>query len=336
MAKGTKIEWADCTFNPWWGCERVSPACDFCYAEAFSKRVGLSLWGPRAPRRIASEKTWREPLSWAWEEREHKSRARVFCASMADVFEDRDDLKAPRRRLVELIRETAVSPESQDASGLVWMLLTKRPENAQRLLAEAGWKEEDFARAVWFGATVEGPDQLWRTKHLLEIPCAVRFVSCEPLLGPVSIPRGIQWVIAGGESGPHARPSDPAWFRALRDECATFGRAFFMKQWGEWVHELDAPTLETLDRASEKKLVGGKTLYRVGTKWSGALLEGIEHRSYPDEQPYLVPGICGRGTPLDKATRDADVPFCRACQDGVDPGDCEPVEHGQELGEAGA
>src|SRR4051794_39657198 len=124
MAKNSKIEWTDHTFNPWWGCTKVSPGCKYCYAETWSRRVGHDLWGPRGDRRELSDSYWRQPIAWNAEAKRIRERKRVFCASMADVFEDRRDLDDHRVRLWRLIAETP---------HLDWLLLTKRPENAQRL-----------------------------------------------------------------------------------------------------------------------------------------------------------------------------------------------------------
>ena len=129
MGAESKIEWTDHTFNPWWGCEKVSPGCAHCYADAFAKRLGHGttrpkLWGPGSERKVASEAMWREPIKWNRSAEKAGKRARVFCASMADVFEDRPDLLVPRARLFRLV---AATPH------LDWLLLTKRPENAARL-----------------------------------------------------------------------------------------------------------------------------------------------------------------------------------------------------------
>src|SRR5258708_7584279 len=117
MGKNSHIEWTHHTFNPWWGCTKVSPACDNCYAEAWAKRVGNDVWGSKAPRRFFSDSHWKEPLKWQAQAAEEEERARVFCASMADVFEARPELDAPRARLWKLIESTP---------NLDWLLLTKR------------------------------------------------------------------------------------------------------------------------------------------------------------------------------------------------------------------
>jgi protein gp37 len=218
MGEVTKIEWTDHTFNPWIGCQKVSPGCDHCYAEAMmDHRYGRVRWGPRGARSRTSEGNWRQPLKWARQACGH--RPRVFCASLADVFDNKVP-KEWRGDLWELIRKT---PE------LDWMLLTKRPENIRRMLPN-GWPWDH----VWLGTTTEDQrhyDQRWRI--LSDIPAAIRFISYEPALGSLrlhghSLP---DWVICGGESGAQqARMMEPAWARAMRDQCRELGVAFFMKQ----------------------------------------------------------------------------------------------------------
>lgn len=282
LRDGSRISWTDYTFNPWIGCERVSPACDHCYAEARDVRFeGGSHWGKDALRRRTSDSNWRKPLSWNRKAERDGVRRRVFCASLADVFEGRDDLDGHRADLWDLI---AATPH------LDWLLLTKRPQN---ILAMTPWAwrvgphsspphREDPANwptNVWVGTTVEDqPRANVRVPHLLRVPARVRFLSCEPLLGPVdlhapkvlgyrsargvlhpewesrirheNLAEAIQWVLIGGESGAHARRMDPAWAASLIDQCTTAGVAVHMKQAGavlgaEWGmtdagHDLDA------------------------------------------------------------------------------------------------
>ena len=231
MGKDSRIEWTHHTFNPWWGCVRVSDACDHCYAETWAKRLGEDVWGPHSDRRFFTDAHWKEPLKWNKEAAETKTRRRVFCASMADVFENRKDLIPHRLRLLELIAQTP---------NLDWLLLTKRIHLVRRQLP----KGYDFPRNVWLGATVENQDAVKRIKYLLEFDSpSVRFLSCEPLLGPIDIrkylARGengthVDWVIAGGESGAHSRPMDPAWPMSLKEQCIDAKVPFHFKQWGHW------------------------------------------------------------------------------------------------------
>lgn len=153
-------------------------------------------------------------------------RHRVFCASMSDVFENRPELRSHRERLFDLIEETPY---------LDWLLLTKRPENAPKI---ARWTT-DWPDNVWLGATVESQDRAEElVPELAKSAAVIRFLSCEPLLGPIDLSRWlgsvVTWVIAGGESGGKARPTNPAWFRALRDQCIAAGVPFHFKQWGNW------------------------------------------------------------------------------------------------------
>ena len=244
MGSSTAIKWTDSTFNPWWGCTNVSPGCDHCYAETFAKRTGHEVWGKGGARRFFGDKHWAEPLKWNRQAEAEGVRRRVFCASMADVFEVHPELPPWRTRLFELIEATPY---------LDWQLLTKRPENVPTMAAV--WMD-DWPAHVWIGTTVEDQQRAnLRVPRLLRVPAAVRFLSCEPLLGPVSfrwaswVPlvgrtwhldglKGISWVIVGGESGPKYRPLDLDNARTIRDQCADAGVAFFFKQvGGRWPHE---------------------------------------------------------------------------------------------------
>lgn len=295
MGANTKIEWCDHTFNPWVGCQNVSPGCDHCYAEALAKRTGMVEWGPHAERRRTSAAYWRQPFRWARKAAEAGVRHRVFCASMADVF----DNKVPRAWQLQLFVLIRGTPE------LDWLLLTKRPENMAAMLP-CDWRD-DYPN-VWLGVTAEDQDRAdHRVPILLDTAAAKRFVSYEPALGPVRMPGmyavgedgvvdtpALDWVIAGGESGPKARPAHPDWFRAVRDQCAAAGVPYFHKQNGEWV----AGELVKDDRRYSTKqwdgdkwsdcsddwideADGGTIMYRVGKKAAGAELDGREHRETP-------------------------------------------------------
>lgn len=240
MGADTKIEWADHTFNPWMGCTKVSPACDHCYAEVSTPARALGVaWGANEERRRTSEATWRQPLAWNRKAAREGRRFRVFCASLADVFEN----QVPASWRVDLW--TLI----HDTPHLDWLLLTKRPQNIQRMLPPFGKPAWPWPN-VWLGMTVENQAEAdRRIPHLLAVPAVRRFLSCEPLLGPVDLRQwwrndvpggsymhgnGLHWIIAGGESGPKARASHPDWFRSLRDQCEAAGVPFFFKQWGEW------------------------------------------------------------------------------------------------------
>lgn len=261
MAKNSRIEWTTHTFNPWWGCVKVSPACKHCYAESWSKRVGANVWGINVDRRFFGDKHWSEPLRWN-AQASGPERTRVFCASMADVFEDRRDLDIHRERLWELIEATP---------NLDWLLLTKRIEVVSDL---APWKSH-WPKNVWLGTTVEDQERAEERLPILNsIPAAVRFISAEPLLGPLDINSwlsdGLDWVITGGESGPKARPSSPSWFRDLLNQCMASDVAFHFKQWGDWAPGQGI----ALAKARAAVADDGTTMLRIGKKAAGRELDG--------------------------------------------------------------
>jgi protein gp37 len=221
MGFNSSIEWTTHTFNPWWGCTKVSDGCRHCYAEALSNRYGHSVWGAGKPRRLMSDAHWQAPLVWDADAKRTGRRARVFCASMADVFEE----QAPPGQLARLWDLIKLTPN------LDWQLLTKRPHR----IAES--VPSDWAKGysnVWLGTSVEDHRVINRVRELSAVPAVVRFLSVEPLLGPIRrLPlRGIDWIIVGGESGPNARPIEAEWVFDIRRQCRTAGVAFFFKQWG--------------------------------------------------------------------------------------------------------
>jgi protein gp37 len=280
MAKDSKIEWTHHTFNPWWGCVKVSPGCKFCYAETWAKRVGQKVWGINAPRRPLSDGYWKQPLAWNSEAEKAGTRARVFCASMADVFEDRRELDIHRDRLWKLIQATPM---------LDWLLLTKRPEKVARLAPYGN----DWPANVWLGTTAE--NQRWLEKRMAAlsvIPAKVLFLSCEPLLGPLDFsswstavnrrkPRMVDWIIAGGESGHHARPMNPEWLSGIRDQCVEMGVRFHFKQWGNWrpatPSQVNGYKSKVLFIASGDKIV----VANMGKKVAGRKLDGREWNEMP-------------------------------------------------------
>jgi protein gp37 len=223
MAENSKIEWTTHTFNPWVGCTKVSGACDNCYAESWAKRSGSVEWGAHGDRRLT--KTWRNPVKWNKAADGAPERPRVFCASLADIFDNHKSIKPDwRADLWVLITDTP---------HLDWLLLTKRPQNIKRFIPSS-WETHGCPNNVWLGATVENQEEFdRRVPHLIQIPARVHFLSMEPLLGPVDMGdmAGIDWVITGGESGAHYRPANPAWFQSLRDQCKRSGVPFLFKQW---------------------------------------------------------------------------------------------------------
>ena len=225
--KDSPIAWTENTFNPWRGCQKVSPGCANCYAEAMSRRnpAVLGRWGDQGTRVIATD-AWLHPPKWNREAKAAGQRKKVFCASLADVFEDRPELIAPRRRLFDLIGQTP---------NLDWQLLTKRPENFAALLP---WWTTNLPANVWLGVTAEDqPRAEERLPLLASAPAVVRFVSCEPLLAPVDLTcwlatGGLNWVIVGGESGNRRRPMELAWLEAIVGQCRAFSIPVFVKQDG--------------------------------------------------------------------------------------------------------
>lgn len=324
MAENSAIEWCDHTFNPWEGCQKVGPGCDHCYAETRNARFGggsAPNWGPSAPRRRTSPANWRKPLAWQADAArflaEHGRRQRVFCASLADVF----DNAVPREWRVDLLATIRATPN------LIWLLLTKRIGNVTAMVSDCGYPS--LPPNVWLGATVVNQEEADRDiPKLLAAPARVRFLSMEPLLGPVDLTRvflgeggidlaadappewkgvktvrfnvdalkgapsigwpPLDWVIVGGESGPGARPMHPDWARSLRDQCAAAGTAFLFKQWGEWTPSLDGDRCVATDGRNMPNVEpsgsngdGTVRIRRVGKKAAGRLLDGVQHDGVP-------------------------------------------------------
>ena len=243
---GTKIQWTwrqlpdgtwimGYTFNTVWGCLRVSEECTNCYAEGIAAHYGYKVWGPSAntERRTFGEKYWNQPLAWNRKAEKMGHRASVFCSSMADVYEDHPTVARERAKLWPLIAETP---------WLNWLLLTKRPENILKMSPWTGiWPDN-----VWIGTSVGLQKRAEeRVPLLLEVPAVVRFLSCEPLLGPVDLMPWIHrldWIISGGESGTKARPFHLEWARSLRDQVLSarlqcYPVRHFFKQVGGRYHD---------------------------------------------------------------------------------------------------
>lgn len=333
--KDTKIEWADHTFNPWWGCQEVSPACDNCYAKALDKRTGGDHWGAGKPRRRTSATNWKQPIKWnrdaeikitAWEKFKETQpgltdaqlleqgfvkpqRPRVFCASMADVF----DNEVPQEWRSDLFVLIAATPH------LDWLLLTKRIGNAIPMLrASIGDSFFPSHENIWLGITVCNQEEVDRDVFkLLKIPAAKRFLSIEPLLGQIDLtnvksensghghhefspivtmnalqrPHGtlsVDWVICGGESGSKARPMHPMWVYSLQEQCQSAGVPFFFKQWGEWFpvgsEPNEAQRLIFLYGGSNARCYAwpdGESMVWAGKKNAGRLLDGQEWNEVP-------------------------------------------------------
>lgn len=316
MTQNTKIEWADHTFNPWWGCTKISPACDHCYAAALDKRAGGDHWGPNQPRKRTSAKNWLEPVKWNKQAdtffAEHGRRQRVFCASMADVFDNEIDPQW-RADLFKLIHKTP---------NIDWLLLTKRVGNAEQMMRDSfGFVEFQPAAYkplpnVWLGATICNQEEADRDiPKLLVVPAAKRFLSIEPMLGAIDLSEpfnvkhwgfdpdwegsktDIDWVICGGESGHGARPMHPDWARSLRDQCDRACVPFFFKQWGEWLPGCEAVCMHEgahSDGRMSRKILFLKTdgslckagdsgylMEKTTKKAAGRELDGMEHDGTP-------------------------------------------------------
>jgi protein gp37 len=237
MAENSKIEWTDHTFNPWIGCTKVSPACDNCYAEAMmDTRYGRVRWGSGQQRVRTSESNWRQPLRWNRDAGKAGTRPFVFCASLADVFDNEVD-PSWRYDLFQLIHATP---------NLVWLLLTKRIGNVLKMV-------EIFPSNAAIGATMANQEEYDRDRMKLAEVDAKRyplftFGSFEPLLGPVILDRNApDWIIVGGESGGNARPMSLEWARSLQRQARELGRVFNFKQVGgrgsdKGGHTLDGAT----------------------------------------------------------------------------------------------
>lgn len=310
MGEVTAISWCDHTFNPWIGCTKVSPACDGCYAEALmDKRYGRVEWGAPGKgvgtRVRTSKGNWHQPIRWNKKAAEAGTRPFVFCSSLADVF-DNQVPTAWRTDLFELIRATP---------NLVWLLLTKRPQNIVRMYGSAF--DMPWPRNAAIGTTVEDQERANINVPALleakgELSPAFAFLSCEPLLGPIQIAEylpnklwndlpswkqpEIDWVITGGETdqgGHKARPTHPQWFRSLRDQCDNAGIPFHHKQNGEWINSMapgeGGPTHWLFRDGVTRPIVNAKTwpkggmpIAKLGKARTGRLLDGVEHNARPE------------------------------------------------------
>jgi protein gp37 len=285
VAENSRIGWTDHTFNPWTGCLKVSKGCKHCYAEAWAKRVGRDLFGALDKRTRTTKSIWAKPRTWNHVASLDRRPRKVFCASLADLFEDAPGPNEWRADVWDLIRA---------CPWLDWQLLTKRPENIARMLPEdwgRGWPN------VWLGTSIEDRDVVDRARVLGEVPAYRRFISYEPALGPV-IPEEIRavsgaedpaengtfyrwaddytgpglgfynrdgdlafhWLICGGESGAGFRPMDLEWAADARDACDTEGVAFYFKQISHFRNEQGDDAL-------------GEVLHGFPTSWDRADLD---------------------------------------------------------------
>jgi protein gp37 len=304
MGAKTSIEWCDHTFNPWIGCTRVSEGCVHCYAEEMmDKRYGRVKWGPKGERSVTSDAYWRQPRIWNRAAQAAGVKRRVFCASLADVFDDHESISDVwRAGLWELIAET---------QNLEWLLLTKRPENWPKFMPVDECRPP--FENVRLGVTIENQPAYNARFPYLQVARGLAswptFISYEPALGPIDWENlrcgAADWLICGGESGKDARPMHPDWARAARDGCASASIPFLMKQWGEWGPDVGPG--ETADRimdgrarcawfdgsawhyekdgyapSLEQTKGCGDWVYHLGKKANGALLDGRDHKEFPE------------------------------------------------------
>lgn len=284
MAENSAISWTRHTWNPWMGCTKVSPACDGCYAEALmDKRYGKVQWGNN-PRVRTGAHTWNDPFRWQRQAEKDGDRPFVFCASLADIFDNQVDPQW-RADAFEVMRQTP---------NLVYLLLTKRPQNIVKLSDAAGGLPSNAA----LGTTVE--DQKRADTNLpalnvakIETNPLFTFGSFEPLLGLIIVPPVFMpdWVITGGETdqgGHKARITEIAWTRALRDQAIHAGKAYHHKQNGEWLawgQSLEDETTNLLSFGKDPEryqTVNGEIYSRVGKRRSGRFLDGVEHNAFPE------------------------------------------------------
>lgn len=312
MADNTKIEWTDATWNPITGCSVVSPGCTNCYAMRLAgtrlkhhpSRAGLtsdSKAGPVWNGDVRINRLWlHQPGEW------RRSR-RIFVCAHGDLFAE----KVPDDWILDVLTVIACNPQHQ------FQVLTKRAERMQDFMSRADLLEDIYANwsgfsgsprevyswplhNLWLGVSAEDQKRAdERLRELRETPAKLRWVSAEPLLGPIDLSRHIDridWVVAGGESGPGARPMHPDWARSLHDQCASAGVPFLFKQWGAWAprgpESFGYPIVDGVERrrltssgdnGSNLAATGCNHVWmqRLGKKAAGRLLDGVEHNGFP-------------------------------------------------------
>lgn len=303
--KNTKIEWTDHTVNFWWGCSKISPACQFCYAETvanvfgkpiFGRKIG---WGKGVPRAERLKKAIAECMAIERKAEKSGRRFKVFVNSMSDWLDD----EVPIEWLTSLLSAIHACPN------LDFQLLTKRPENWKPRLTQLlktydfkgpqfflGWLDgwlhyKKPPTNVWIGTTIENQAMAnLRHAQLMRIPARIHFWSAEPLLSAIDA-RDLwarhgrpSWVICGGESGKHARPMHRDWARSLWEQCQGAGVPFFFKQWGEWIpcgqHQATPPPEKTKPELLHS-FSDGTYAFRVGKEGAGRLLDGNLHTEFP-------------------------------------------------------
>jgi len=280
VGDNSKIEWTDATWNPWQGCTKVSPGCDHCYAEAMWKRLGrdFSKVVRSAPGTFNLPLRLQDKVSRG----EMTGPIYVFTCSVSDFFHE---------AVPTAWREEAWAI-MQRTPGITYQVLTKRPKRAYQWWIGSnvlGWDAHPWPPNVWLGTSVESQDQAKRLDWLAQVPAPVLFASCEPLLGPLDIGRWVthptlfhlDWIIVGGESGPHARPMHPDWARSLRDQCQEAGVPYFFKQWGEF-HPVENAGSQVYP--FRVVTVGDQDMGRVGRQKAGRELDGHTWDEMPERE----------------------------------------------------
>lgn len=298
MAETSAIEWTDATLNFWWGCTKVSPGCDNCYAETWNQFRGSGMWGPGAPRRAikgsAALLRKMNASAPAFENIYGRPR-RVFVQSMSDTFDNE----------VDQVWRYAAFSMLEAANRLRFQVLTKRIGNVEKMILET-WRTGSWPAHVGLMISVTTQREANRDiPKLVDLKKRLGIgwvgLSMEPMLEPMDISKfakDLDWVIVGGESGKQARPLHPAWVMSVQKDCARAGAAFFFKQWGEWLPEDEAPFEVFADlrrkRTDRQELHADpspfasvrfdtRTMYRAGKKMSGHLLGGNAFQAFPKE-----------------------------------------------------
>ena len=293
MADKTTIEWADATWNPITGCSQVSPGCRECYAMTLAggrlknhpSRSGLTVETPTGPKwngELKFNSEWLAlPFSW-------KKPRRIFVCAHSDLFNEH----VPTDWIDRVLDVVSACRRHQ------FLVLTKRAERMQSYMRHRVPRLPSFLPNLWLGVSVE--TQQYANERILllaETPAAVRWISAEPLLGEIDLYRGgwsflenlrspqgkrypkLDWVVAGGESGPRGRPMNPDWARSLRDQCESSGVPFFFKQWGEWAPHGDG---RTMHHTAFCRFAGGVQVFKIGKKLAGRVLDGRTHDDFPE------------------------------------------------------
>ncbi len=289
MGLNTEISWCDHTLNLWWGCFKVSPGCKFCYADTLDNRYNHDdrHWGPSSKRKLV--RSWKKNLNDMQKSAIANNRMEtVFVMSMGDIFEDDQPLSNNHDTKWETINDVRQEffGMVQQYPELIFLLLTKRPENIRPMIPFSWTHPKGVPENVWFGTSIVNQEEVVpRLTALSGLPLGVNtFVSMEPLLGPAEIGEMIaytSWVIVGGESGQKARPMNPDWVRSLRDETLAAGLPFHFKQWGE-NYPIESEKVVAESISGNPIVVKDLKFDRRGKFNSGNLLDGRHHLEFPE------------------------------------------------------